>query len=145
MGLATAGFALSPSLVPGCVFLFLAGFGFLASNTTATTIVQMEVDDAQRGRVMALWSAAFLGMRPFASPVDGAIADSAGFRTAAIIMAVPALIAAVVGPRHSAAAANSGADYPASGAGWRERTQNGRLAVRRNAAVIEVESAETQL
>jgi len=99
MGLAMAGFALSPSLPVACVCLFLAGFGFLGSNTTATTIVQLEVDDAQRGRVMALWSASFLGVRPLVSPVDGAIADAAGFRTAALIMAVPALIAAAAGAR----------------------------------------------
>jgi MFS family permease len=97
MGFAMAGFALSPSLPVACVCLFLAGFGFLGSNTTATTIVQLEVDDAQRGRVMALWSASFLGVRPLVSPLDGAIADAAGFRTAALIMAVPALIAAAAG------------------------------------------------
>jgi hypothetical protein len=45
---------------------------------------------------MALWSAAFLGMSPLASPIDGAIADAGGLRTAAIVMAVPALAAAVV-------------------------------------------------
>jgi len=97
MGLATVGFGLSPNLLVACICLFLAGFGFVGSNTTATTIVQLEVDDAQRGRVMALWSASFLGLRPFASPLDGAMADGAGFRVAAIVMAIPALLAATVG------------------------------------------------
>ncbi|MBV8957762.1 MAG: MFS transporter [Actinobacteria bacterium] len=97
MGVSMALFALSPSLVTASVCLFFGGIGFLASNTTATTIVQLEVDDAQRGRVMALWSASFLGIRPFASLGDGGIAAAGGLRTAAFVMAIPALVAAVVG------------------------------------------------
>jgi MFS family permease len=97
MGVSMALFAVSPSLVTASVCLFFGGIGFLASNTTATTIVQLEVDDAQRGRVMALWSASFLGIRPFASLGDGGIAAAAGLRTAALVMAIPALVAAVVG------------------------------------------------
>lgn len=97
MGFAMVGFALSPSLWVACIFLFLAGFGFLGSNTTATTIVQLEVDDAHRGRVMALWSASFLGFRPLISPVDGVLADAAGLRVAAVIMSSAALLAAVGG------------------------------------------------
>ena len=38
------------------------------------------VDESQRGRIMALWSIAFLGLRPFASLIDGAIASAAGVR-----------------------------------------------------------------
>ena len=97
MGIAMIGFAVSPTLTVGSACLFLAGLGFLASNTTATTIVQLDVDDQQRGRVMALWSASFLGIRPFASLADGGLASAAGLRTATLIMAVPALVASVVG------------------------------------------------
>jgi hypothetical protein len=43
---------------------------------------------------MALWGIAFLGVRPFASLVDGAIASAAGVRTAAVVLALPALVAA---------------------------------------------------
>ena len=60
-------FSLSPSLLVAAPFLFVAGFGYLASNARATTQLQLEVDETQRGRVMALWSVAFLGLRPFAS------------------------------------------------------------------------------
>ena len=89
-------FSLSPSLWIGFVFLFAAGFGYLASNARATTQLQLEVDERYRGRIMALWSIAFLGLRPFASLVDGAIADVAGVRAAGIVLALPALLAAVL-------------------------------------------------
>jgi hypothetical protein len=43
---------------------------------------------------MALWSVAFLGLRPFASLADGALADAFGVRAAGVCLAVPALLAA---------------------------------------------------
>jgi MFS family permease len=90
------GFALSPWLPLAFFFLFIAGFGYLASNTAATTRLQLGVTENQRGRVMALWSVAFLGLRPFASLVDGAIASVAGVRVAGVALALPALAAALV-------------------------------------------------
>ena len=80
----------------GFVLLFVGGFGYLASNTSATTRLQLGVSEAQRGRIMALWGVAFLGLRPPASLADGAIAATAGVRTAGVILALPALAGAVL-------------------------------------------------
>ncbi len=88
--------SLSPWLPLGFVFLFVAGFGYLASNAHATARLQLEVEERQRGRIMALWSIAFLGFRPFASLADGGIASAAGVRVAGLVLAVPALAAAAV-------------------------------------------------
>jgi MFS family permease len=88
------GFSLSPWLGLGFAFLAVAGFGYLASNTSATSRLQLEVAAHQRGRIMALWSVAFLGLRPIASLTDGAIAGAFGVRTAGVVLAVPALLAA---------------------------------------------------
>ena len=90
------GFSVSPWLALGLVFLVLAGFGYLASNTHATTRLQLEVEESQRGRVMALWSVAFLGLRPVASLIDGAIAGAFGVRFAGVFLALPALAMAAV-------------------------------------------------
>jgi MFS family permease len=87
-------FSLAPWLSLGFVFLVVAGFGYLAGNASATARLQLEVGDSQRGRIMALWSIAFLGVRPFASLLDGAIASAAGVRVAGIVMALPALVVA---------------------------------------------------
>jgi MFS family permease len=88
------GFSLSPWLELGFAFLALGGFGYLASNTSATSRLQLEVAAHQRGRIMALWGVAFLGLRPIASIADGAIAGAVGVRAAGVVLAVPALLAA---------------------------------------------------
>jgi MFS family permease len=88
-------FSLSPWLWLGFVFLFAAGFGYLASNTSATSRLQLGVGEAQRGRIMALWGVAFLGLRPIASLADGAIAAVAGVRVAGVVLALPALAGAI--------------------------------------------------
>jgi MFS family permease len=88
-------FSLTPWLPLALVFLFAAGFGYLASNTSATSRLQLEVDETQRGRIMALWGIAFLGVRPLASLIDGAIASVAGVRVAGVVLALPALAVAI--------------------------------------------------
>ncbi len=93
-------FCITPWLSLGYVFLFVAGFGYLASNTSATTHLQLGVADSQRGRIMALWSVAFLGLRPLASLIDGAIAGVFGVRVAGVCLALPALAAAAFIQRH---------------------------------------------
>jgi predicted MFS family arabinose efflux permease len=92
-------FSLSPWLPLGFVFLAVGGFGYLGANTAATTRLQLGVSASQRGRIMALWSVAFLGLRPFASLVDGTIAGTFSVRTAGLVLAVPALLGAVLALR----------------------------------------------
>jgi hypothetical protein len=89
-------FSVSPSLALATPFLLVAGFGYLASNARATTQLQLEVDETQRGRIMALWSVAFLGLRPVASLADGALAGAFGVRLAGVALALPALAVAVL-------------------------------------------------
>jgi sugar phosphate permease len=59
-------------------------------------LLQLGVAENQRGRIMALWSIALLGLRPFASLVDGAIAASFGVRAAGVALSIPALAAALL-------------------------------------------------
>jgi MFS family permease len=94
LGFGVIGFSVAPWLGLGFAFLAVAGFGYLASNTHATSRLQLDVDIAQRGRIMALWSVAFLGLRPLASLTDGAIAGAFGVRAAGVVLALPALAAA---------------------------------------------------
>jgi len=89
-----AGFAVSPTIWLGLGFLVVAGFGYLASNTSATSRLQLDVADHHRGRIMALWSIAFLGLRPAASLLDGALAGAFGVRAAGVALALPALAGA---------------------------------------------------
>jgi MFS family permease len=95
LGLGLAAFALAPTPGAASAALFVAGLGFLSSNAAATTRLQLSIDEAERGRMMALWSIAFLGVRPLASLVDGALASLIGVRGAALVFSLPALGAAV--------------------------------------------------
>ncbi len=92
-GAGIIGFSLSPSLSVGYLFLVPAGFGYLMSNTSATSRLQLDVAEHQRGRIMALWSVAFVGMRPLSSLVDGALADVFGVRVAGVCLALPVVAA----------------------------------------------------
>jgi MFS family permease len=94
LGGGIVGFSVTPWLPLGLPVLFVAGVGYLASNTHATSRLQLGVAPSERGRIMALWSVAFLGLRPFASIVDGAIAGAFGVRFAGVALAVPALACA---------------------------------------------------
>ncbi len=89
-------FSVLPWLALALPFLFVAGFGYLASNAGATSFLQLGVHETERGRIMALWSIAFLGLRPFASLLDGAIASAFGVRIAGVVLSVPALVAALL-------------------------------------------------
>jgi MFS family permease len=89
-------FAAVPILGFGLVGLFVMGVGYLATNTAATSRLQTDVDPAHRGRIMVLWSIAFLGARPVGGFIDGSIASWAGVRVASAVMAVPALAGAAV-------------------------------------------------
>ena len=82
-----------PAVVFAVLSLFLAGVGFLLALTGLTTELQRRVPDRFLGRVMALWAVAFLGSRPAAALVDGALGDTFGPRAAAAVAA--ALVAAV--------------------------------------------------
>lgn len=89
-----AAFSLSSSAIFGLATLFVTGFGYLSSVTTSTSMLQLALDDSHRGRVMALWSISFHGVRPVGSLVDGAIASLIGLRAAAVAMSLPVLFGA---------------------------------------------------
>jgi MFS family permease len=86
-------FSVLPWLELALPFLFLGGFGYLAANASSTARLQLEVEESQRGRIMGLWSIAFLGTRPLAALLDGAIASGAGVRVAGVVMTLPAIAA----------------------------------------------------
>ena len=85
--IALIGFAISSALAaiaPTYLFFALAlvpvGLSALTALTTANAMVQLSVDAAMRGRVMALYMAIFLGGAPLGSPLIGWLGDVAGAR-----------------------------------------------------------------
>ena len=96
LGGGVALFALSSALPLTLIGSFVAGFGYLSAQTRTSTLLVRSIADAERGRIMALWSIAFIGTRPLASLLDGLLADYVDLRLAALVMGVPAVVAAVL-------------------------------------------------
>ena len=92
-----AAFAWIPIFWPALVAMVVGGVGYLAASTTWTTALQEEVGDDMRGRIMALWTIAFLGSRPLAAIVDGGVADLAGPRVAVVVVLLPLVAVAAFG------------------------------------------------
>ena len=77
-GFGIAAFALSRVMALSLLFLGMAGFGAMALIASCNTILQTIVEDDKRGRVMSLFTMAFMGMTPFGSLFAGFIAGRIG-------------------------------------------------------------------
>lgn len=60
------------------VLMALTGLGILLTTVSISMILQTLVEDHVRGRVMSLYTAAFLGVAPLGGLVAGALADRIG-------------------------------------------------------------------
>jgi MFS family permease len=86
VGMATL--ALAPSQWIALAALAIAGVGFIGAVTALNSAIQERIEEAVRGRVMAIWSLFFLGVRPIAALVDGFIADAVSVRAGIAVSAV---------------------------------------------------------
>lgn len=84
--------AVSSHPVPALLSVGVAGVGMTLSLTGFTTLLQQRAPEHLRGRVMALWSIAFLGSRPLAAAGNGLVADMAS--TTVALACVTALMVA---------------------------------------------------
>ena len=74
--------ASAPSVALASAALVLVGAASVAFAASVNSALQLAVAPAVRGRVMALYSVAFLGSTPIGGPLMGWIASAAGPRTA---------------------------------------------------------------
>jgi MFS family permease len=76
LGLVALGLSRSQSL--SLVIMLFTGLGFMVNMAASNTVIQTLVRDDMRGRGMALFGVAFLGMTPFGSLLAGAAASRIG-------------------------------------------------------------------
>ncbi len=81
-GFSLIALSLSSDIRLSCFFLLLTGCGMVMQMASSNTILQTIVDEDKRGRVMSLYSMAFLGMAPFGSLYAGSFAHLFGARAA---------------------------------------------------------------
>ena len=83
--------------------VMVMGFAVITFIAGSNTLVQMEVDDALRGRVMAIFSMAFLGIAPLGSFTVGHLAQWVGVQPVLFACGLASLAVGVAGRRHLAA------------------------------------------
>lgn len=88
--------ALAPTLPFALIALLAVGFCSIQFTSLANSTLQLTAAPEMRGRVMALWTMAFLGSTPIGGPLIGAIGEHAGPRWALALGAVAAFVAAAV-------------------------------------------------
>lgn len=71
-------FSFSRSLWLSLLFLVVTGYGMMVQMASSNTLLQILVDDDKRGRVMAFYAMAFMGMAPFGSLLAGSLAGLIG-------------------------------------------------------------------
>ncbi len=77
-GAALIAFSQSASFGLSLLLLVPAGFGMMMMGISTNTLVQASVDDAMRGRVMAYYVMAFIGMVPLSSLAAGWLSHQIG-------------------------------------------------------------------
>jgi MFS family permease len=96
-GLAIALVAISPTLPVAIAALVLVGVVNIAFLTRANTTLQLTADPVMRGRVMAMWTVAFLGSTPVGGPIVGYLGQVAGPRWGLAAGAAACIGAAAIG------------------------------------------------
>jgi MFS family permease len=96
-GAAIAGSAVAPSLAVELGLLLLVGAASTAFMSTSASTLQLRSDPQFRGRVMALWSVAFLGSTPIGGPLIGAVSESVSPRAGLLVGAVACMVCAGLG------------------------------------------------
>lgn len=89
-------FSASRTLWFSMIMMTLVGFGLMVLIVSLNTLLQTIVDDGKRGRVMSLYSMAFIGMAPFGSLLAGTCAHGIGAPLTVRLCGVLCLLAAAL-------------------------------------------------
>lgn len=94
-GIGSIGLSFTHKALISMATLFIIGFGMVIITSSCNTLLQHFVDNDKRGRVMSLFTMAFIGSVPIGSLFGGAIADKIGvphtFLLCGLILVIAAL------------------------------------------------------
>ncbi len=89
--------AVAPNFPMALGAMVLVGFFSINFLSLGNVLLQLESDQAMRGRVMALWAVAFLGSTPIGGPIIGWIGEHIGPRWGLAVGGIAAIAAAGFG------------------------------------------------
>jgi MFS family permease len=95
-GIGLIAFGLSRALWLSLAILIVTGFGFMVQMASSNTILQTVVEEEKRGRVMSLYTMAFIGVTPFGSLMAGVLAERIGAAATVVLGGVACIIAALL-------------------------------------------------
>ncbi|WP_240523996.1 MFS transporter [Gordonia polyisoprenivorans] len=96
-GITIAVTAAVPHLWMAIVALFFVGWLSVSFMSTGNATLQLNSDPQMRGRVMSLWSVAFMGSTPIGGPLIGWISEASGPRAGLAVGAASCFVAAAIG------------------------------------------------
>jgi predicted MFS family arabinose efflux permease len=91
-----AAFSLLRVPLPAYPTIFCVGAAYFAVITSLSTVLQQDLDDSVRGKVMALWIMGFGGTVPFGGLAGGWLAEQTSITVMVLVGAAIAVALAVV-------------------------------------------------
>jgi MFS family permease len=95
-GMGLIALSISHNFYISILLMIVVGFGMMIGLASCNTILQTIVDDDKRGRVMSIYTMAFMGAAPFGALIAGSLATFSGvpftFRLGGISCIIGALI-----------------------------------------------------
>ncbi len=95
-GLALTVLARSASVGVALAVMPLIGFGFTVLVAACNTLIQLQAEEQVRGRVMALFSMAFIGMTPFCHLIAGGLGEWLGIAFTLTLLGAVCMFAAAL-------------------------------------------------
>lgn len=95
-GIALACFALVPTIQLAYPLLMILGFSVVLTAAGSNTLIQIDVEEEYRGRVMAIFSTAFLGIAPIGSLTVGLFSEVLHVRPTLFVCGLLALAAGLL-------------------------------------------------
>jgi MFS family permease len=89
--------AVAPMLAVEIFALALVGYASVSFLSMGNSTLQLATDPQMRGRVMALWSVAFMGSTPIGGPAIGWVTSVAGARRGLAVGAASCVVASGIG------------------------------------------------
>jgi MFS family permease len=96
-GVAMLLLAVSPNRITALLVLLAVGYCSINFNTLGNSTLQLNSSPEMRGRVMALWTVAFLGSTPIGGPIIGYVSEHTNPRVGLAVGGVAALAAGLFG------------------------------------------------
>jgi len=84
-GASLIAFGFSRSLLLSCGLLVVTGFSLILVTASINTVIQTIVREEMRGRMMSLYTMAFVGMTPLGGLAGGAVANTVGAPVAVVL------------------------------------------------------------